>query len=176
MAFEQYRIEDMSKETKSLIKKTLTLAAFTQNILFAMAERLESEQSAEHLSKFVVELSEFQGSGNTRKLVLSSTARQVGTYMKNFLPLEWKDDSFHLDSAKAEGFNWEEARTQMEKMRWDKYKAIKADEAFNAENIFKRAMASLNEILKHKDDLPDDQKQYAVKAERMLNSYGELKA
>ncbi len=173
MAFEQYHIEDLDKQTTSLIKRTTTVVDFTQKLLFAFAEALESGKGLEQFNRFILALSDSKEDPKTGKkvILLTSTARQVGTYMQAFLPIKWASD--HFAAEEVEGFDWEVARTNMEKVRWDKFKQMKADDAFNAESVWKSAMGKLRQIIANADKLPDDMKHYARQAEAVLKSQGE---
>lgn len=171
MAFEQYHIEDLAKQTTSLIKKTTSLADFTQKILFGYADALESQSDLAHFNRFIRELSTVTKDANGKeKVMLSSTARQVGTYMQAHLPIAWKNGEFVLED--RADFDWAEARDAMEKVRWDQFKQLAADDAFNAESAWKSAMNQLKKIVAHAGSLPDDQKHYARQAEQVLKANG----
>ena len=172
MNFEGYKIADIKKAMTNLIKRHKTIASATQEILMGLAFEIESAGSVQELTRFVTELSDTDSEG---KLHLSSTARQVGFYMKSHLPLEWDTTTQTFVMAEveegADPFDYAKAVKLMEAVRWDKYKKLKADEAFNADVVVAKAIAMLKSVGAHQKsgDIADDDPAL-LKANAMLKA------
>ena len=172
MNFEGYKIADIKKAMTNLIKRHKTIADATQAMIMGLAFEIESTGSVQELTRFVTELSDTDSEG---KLHVSSTARQVGFYMKSHLPIDWDNEAqvFKMADVEegAEPFDYAKALGLMEATRWDKYKKIKADEAFNADVTVQKAIAQLKSVVSHqkKGELSDDDPAF-LKARNMLKA------
>jgi len=155
MKFTDYKITDIKKAMTSLIKRHKTIASATQEMLMGIAYEIEANNDATELNRFVVQLSDTVD----EKVILSSTARAVGVYMQDILPLKWsrKEQAFLMDEECID-FDYTVALESMLAVRWDKYNQKSADSDFDADKTLTKAIAMINGIIKKHNDgeLVDD--------------------
>ena len=170
MNFNEYKIEDIQKAMTNLIKRHKTIASATQEMLMGIGYEIEAGLDTLQLTRFITQLSDVDSNG---KLELSAVARQVGFYMKDHMPVEWDRETQSFVMAEDHlKFDFAAALTKMEATRWDKYKKMKADEAFDADKILQRAFQMIKSVVAKHDEgsLADDDPAY-MKARQVVKAF-----
>jgi len=169
MKFNDYKIDDIKKAMVNLIKRHKTIASATQEMIMGLAYEIEANGSVQELNDFIYGLSE----QTEDKLYLSVTARAVGVYMGDLLPVEWvKADNAFIMSEGAEGFDYTVSLEVMLETRWDKYKVKPPEHEFCADNSLTKAMAMIKGIIAQhaKGNLQDDDPAF-VTARRIAKAF-----
>ncbi len=169
--FEEYRMD--SKQLTTAIKREGTSyhrrAVAIQGLIMAVACEIEEGETA-NMTALVHALSKTDG-----EFKLTSESRQIGQYMKAFLPLKWnvKKAEFEIDTKKEVDFA--NALKNMENIPWNTYKVERPAQAFDPAKKLGAAIGILKAIKKHAEEIHDvklDDPAYK-KATTLLKAAGE---
>jgi hypothetical protein len=107
---------------------------------------MEEKGNAAYLTMLVVGVSSRGPDGN---VLLSAQGQAIGRYAMDHLPISWKKDTQAFGMKKGwQEFDWETASVEMSAVRWDYYKKVPADNAFEVEKAWKEVAAKIKKILR----------------------------
>jgi len=161
-AFKKYAVDsnqlalDIQKEGANYSEAVTRV----QGLIMAVAYEIEHGQTV-NMTNLIHAFSVTDKGG----FKLTEQSRQIGKYMKEFLPIKWhvKDAKFVMDEKRLEEFAWRPAMQAMERTPWHTFKVERPEVAFDAGAKFNSAMGILRQIVKHAEiihDVKADDKAY----------------
>lgn len=164
--FEQFKAKNLNSQVKSLVKAHKGLSEKTQAVLMAIAAQLEEHKDISQLTHLIRGLC---GTKEGESVTLNSTAKQIGRYMVDNLPVVWNKETQTFKVKEAfEGWDWTASYVAMEQTRWDMYGKQKADDAFDPQKEWGKVISLVKKI--HAN--AEEGNEFRTKADTVIRQFG----